>query len=210
MLRPRWAAALLLLPALCGAAGAQTTAASLDCVPKTVLTPMGSGSQLRQGVSAGGTWWGTWCPGAPAPYVHIVLNGYEWTSVRITSTVAALLSEPDPLAGIRLAMAVNAIAPQPADLTTWAAIKADAVAAMAADKPASPVYVVGPATRADGTRPAYRYVDGVRASLSEATGAQAGQPCDAAKKLQATTAGIWAPFGPAFAPEIGTLCVPKN
>ena len=201
---------LLALALLCcaAAATAQTTAKSLDCVPKTMLTPAASGTQLRQGVAAGGSWWGTWCPGSVVPYVHIVLNGYEWSGARISSTITALLSEPDPLAATRLAIAVNAKPYFAADRATWDHIKAEAVAALAADKPASaPAYVVGAATRADGTRPAYRYTDGVRSGTAEKTGATAGQPCDEARKFQSTSAGIWAPFGPAFAADIGTLCV---
>lgn len=208
---------LLLAGAVATAQTTTTTAASLDCVPKTMLSPLGAGTQLRSGVATGGSWWGTWCPDAQAPYVHIVLNGYEWTSNRISTTLAALLSDADPLKALRLALAINSVSVQPADQGTWEAIKAEAFAALAADRPAStpvpqpaPAYIVGPATRADGTRPAYRYVNGVRSGTAEASGAQAGQPCDASRKLQTTSAGIWAPFGPAFAADIGTLCVPSG
>lgn len=74
--------------------------------------------------------------------------------------------------------------------------------------PASaPVYAyrVDAATSADGTRPAYAFVGGIRATASTGR-ATAGQPCVEALP-SGTTGKVWGTFGPAFDPAKVALCV---
>ena len=189
---------------------AQTTADTLDCVPKTWLTPTASGTQLRQGMSTGGSWWGTWCPSAAKPYVHVILNGYGWDVQRISATAIAMAAQPDPLTALRFAIEANKVPPTPADQTTWAMIKDDAVAVLAADAPvvAPPPPPVLYSVKLNGlmtTRPSYLLIDGVRGALVGR--ADVGQRCDTTRPTLASGASdLWAEFGPSFTPGIVALC----
>lgn len=71
--------------------------------------------------------------------------------------------------------------------------------------PGAPAFVVGPATRTDGTRPAYHFSGSTRGTEVKA-GAKAGDPCGDMIFL-VTSAGSWRTFGPSFVADVGTLCV---
>jgi hypothetical protein len=198
-------------------------AVTLDCVPRTTLTPTASGTQLRLRVTTGGWWWGTWCPNSPGPYVHIVLNGYEWsTTNQIALTAMALLSEADALAGLCSAIAVNTVPVSPALQTTWDNIRAEALVAMVADAPSPPASAPPPipmfkvkdnsaSTTVPRTRPAYGLGGGVLGT-KELGRAVVGEACSPGRPtLAAKTVGeTWMEFGPAFVPGVVAICVQAN
>lgn len=207
---------LALLAGLWAQAHARPALPSEECVHKSFWTPYGSGTAWVRGTSeAAGvrvSWWAWWCPAADGQWVHVIQQCVQGRACLdaegITRELDTAARSADPLEALRAARARLATPPLPSEQPAWDQATWDAAGELAKIRPQSaPALIVGPATRVDGTRPAYRYVDGKRGSTAVPPGATAGQPCDAGKAFETTSAGTWAPFGPAFAADIGTLCV---
>lgn len=206
----RWLAALILALAAVGAQAFE------HCVPRSTWTPFGAGTSWVHGAThAEGVrvfTWGWWCPqsdGQWRSYIIRCVEGRTCLSVwAVTTELDTASRSVDPLQSLRSAVDRYSRPPLDVEVRAWEQAWIDATAALQASKPAAPgaaQLVVGPATRADGTRPAYRYVDGARSSTQVTPGATAGQACGTV--FETTNAGSWATFGPAFAPDVGALCV---
>jgi hypothetical protein len=191
-----------------------------SCIWRSWWTPTGAGTALAHGtaeaVGVRVAWATYWCPLPDNRWEVVLQRCVVGRGCLDHETLIGLLDtagrSTNPMQSLRDARAMFAREPLSTELPAWYAAEREAAAAAAALYPPNaaasaprPALVVGAATRADGTRPAYRYTAGVRGTTQVPPGATAGQPCGTV--FQATSAGSWATFGPSFVPDLGTLCV---
>ena len=208
--------ALLLLFALLLQAPAQAQPYEA-CLFKSLWTPFGTGTEWVRGSSTAEgvtvAWWGWWCPQSGGQWGYTLQRCVVGRACLDPAAISAELDTAarsvNPLQALLAARERLTVPVLPAEKAAWDLAEWDAVGALAPIRPPSTAYVVGPATSADGTRPAYPFANGVRGTTSSGRAA-AGQPCDPAKgSLPAASGGIWAVFGPAFDPGRVALCVKR-
>lgn len=187
-----------------------------QCRPAALGGP-GTGFALyegREGICAG-----YWCPDATKPsgwagWQWCAIPGYAMVSI---GAATAALAAQGPMSddSFREWLRRNQQAPTPAGVPFYIALHAKMDTAMAATRPAPlpppppppPAWVVDAATAADGTRPAFALVNGVRATTSTGR-ASAGQPCrpDVAQAPSLVAGKVFAAYGPSFSPALVALC----
>lgn len=158
------------------------------------------------------------------PIINVELEAYaDYGGLTADRARAVISAASSPIDGIRQAQAALSIPPQgPQEVHDFKRLRYLACKQLVANPPprvtsvpdtcvappplAAPAWVVGPATRVDGTRPAYRYANGVRGA-QVTPGAVSGGACDVSTQFETTSAGTWGRFAPAFDPTVGTLCV---
>lgn len=195
-----------------------------DCIPRSVWTPTATGTAWARGVSEAKSvrvaWWSYWCPRADGTWKLMLERCVVGRACIDAETATRLLDtaarSADPLKSLAAARSGLRAPVAPDERAAWDLAEVDAVAAAQPLRPASPAapspaasaaYIVSTATSADGTRPAYPFVNGVRGTTSNSR-ALAGQPCDPAKgSAPAAGGGIWSVFGPAFDVSKVALCV---
>jgi len=187
------------------------------CIFKSFWTPFGTGTEWVRGATTvdGVTvaWWGWWCPLRSGLWEHemqrCVVGRGCLDAQTLTSELDTAARSANPLSALRDARARYTLPPLASERAAWDQAYADALAQMQAIKPPDVLYVVGRATAADGTRPAYPFREGTRSTTSSGR-AIAGQPCEPRQGYaEASGSDLWAVFGPAFDPERVTLCVKK-
>lgn len=164
-----------------------------------------------------GTCHGYWCPDAALAsgwrqWQHCRIPGYGWPALAAATDqlAAGKVSSLDDLHAFLLR---NQQAPTSAGIPFYNALHAKMDLAMATTKPPPPVappppaWVVDAATAADGTRPAFAFVNGVRATASTAR-ATAGQPCrpEVAQSPSGVAGKVFAAFGPNYSAALVALC----
>lgn len=186
------------------------------CIWKSVWTPAGTGTEWVHGVTdVDGVkvgWWTWWCPRPDGTWRHMLQRCVVGRACLDVGTLTGILDtaarSAEPLQALRDARAQFATPVLPHEQEAWERAGLDAAGAAARILP-QVAYVVGPATAADGTRPAYPFTNGARGTtvIGRAT---SGQPCDPTKgSAAASSGGIWAVFGPSFDPARVALCVKR-
>jgi hypothetical protein len=139
--------ALVLAVLLCGCAVTGAQAGALPaCIPKTIWTPFGTGTDWVRGqADADGvttSWRGWWCPlpdGSWVAYAHLSVERPEWPLNRIDSELSTVFRSADRVAALRDIVNRYSVAPTAAELPAWKAAATQAGAALAAIKPAAVV-----------------------------------------------------------------------
>lgn len=208
MKRLLWLAAALVFFLAATAAMAQS--ADPKCAPKAADGP-GEGARVFE--NAHGECYGYWCPiaGEWKPWTYCSLHKYKSISA-VSAVFKSLALAADPLSALIATTRSAAIQPLPEDVAPFAALKLAALADLEASKPTgvlpAPIeWVVAEATSADGTRPAYPVVAGVRSTVASGR-ATSGVECrpSIASFPGATASQIWAAYAPQFSPSSVTLC----
>lgn len=207
----------LFLLLLCFAARAQTSAPPDEgCIWRSAWTPSGTGTEWVYGVSESDGvrvgWWTWWCPRPDGTWYQMLQRCVVGRACLDVSTLTGVLDtaarSADPLQALRDARQRFYAPVLPTEQKAWNLAEWDAAGAAARVLPKT-AYAVDVPTAADGTRPAYPLVNGVRGTTSIGR-AISGQPCDPAKgSVPAAGGRIWAAFGPSFDPTRVALCVKK-
>lgn len=172
----------LLIALICAPAVAQIQFNVPDCVPKTVVTPYGTGSGLTQVEYPGAQVYGLWCPGTVKPYVHVNLVGG-------TVDLKDVSSAADPLAYLQsVAMAASLQPRTPEEEQRWNRTHAFGMAYMATQRQK---YAIAPnpqSTAVPPTRPSREVVSGALNLMKSAVMLPVGTECD-------VTLGVTFPSG---------------
>ena len=188
-----------------GPAQAQTIPFALPaCAPEAIG---GAGKGLRIFSGMYGKCHGWWCPAGAGweSYTHCHLTGVP-TPETTAENDAGLTAAKTPLDALQWLMYATQVTATGAQADQYNALHVAAKADLLASKPVS-LWVVDAATSADGTRPAFALVNGVRAETSTAR-AKSGQPCkpEVAQTPSQVSGKVFAAFGPNFAPGMVALC----
>lgn len=187
------------------------------CRPAELDGP-GTSIVTRDEPDVGSCYVGWWCPPEqPGPwewYGHCTLTAHKNAFV-YRAYAAALAAGAVSAMWDRFTTSVSVQPRTAAELAEFKGLHqrfiAQAQASRPPDvKPAEPppvLWVVDSATAADGTRPAFPFVDGVRKSASTAR-ATSGQPCrpEVAQAPSGLSNRIFAAFGPNFSATLVALC----
>ena len=198
-----------------------------DCAPRTWLNPTDRATPEIIASDPAGEYRSWWCQqpdGTWALDLNVVLKGYGGPEV-MSSVASVILAASSPTDGIRAArQRFSRLPSTPQERydflrLVWLACK-NGIANPPPNLSGPPVdncgsapvlqqaWVVDPATAADGTRPAFPLVNGVRGTTSNGR-ATSGQPCDPSKgQVPASGGKAYAVFGPAFDVTKVALCSP--
>lgn len=173
-----------------------------SCLPAEIG---GAGKGLTSRKFASGVcragWWCQQPDGTWSAYTHCTLAEF------VKDTVPLPLAASSPASAINAAITDGQVTPPANRVDAYNALHLEMRAAMLATKPASAAWVVDAATSADGTRPAFALVNGVRAETSTAR-AKSGQPCkpDVAQSPSLVAGKVFAAYGPTFDARMVALC----
>lgn len=174
------------------------------CAPDAIG---GAGKGLRVFSGMYGKCHGWWCPAGAGweSYTHCHLTGVPAPETTAEHD-AGLAAAKTPLDALQWLMYATQVTATGAQADQYNALHVAAKADLLASKPVS-LWVVDSATAADGTRPAFALVNGVRADTSTAR-AKSGQPCkpEVAQAPSAVSGKVFAAFGPNYAPGMVALC----
>lgn len=202
---------------LTSTAHAQFRFTTPTCRPAELGGP-GTAIMTRDEPDVGSCYVGWWCPPAEAGpwewYGNCTLAQYK-TQYVYRAYAAALATGDVAAMWDRFSTSVS-VQPRTADeVAAFRGLHQRFVSQAQASKPPDvkppeppPVqWVVDAATAADGTRPAFQLVDGVRKSTSTAR-ATSGQPCrpEVAQASSALSNRVFSAFGPNYSPALVALC----
>lgn len=182
--------------------------------------------RLQEGSDPNGQWWGYWWKrpdGVWTTYYRARLNSYAVPGA--IELLNAVKSAPSFASGVQIAQAAFEKLPLPGsqeeynfNVLLYSACKTLEVnlpaganlvtgCSMAVPVPPAPVWVVDAATSADGTRPAYTFIGGVRSTVSTGR-AVSGSACkpEISQSPSGVTGKVFAAFGPKFDPGWQALC----
>ena len=137
---------LLLLALLCGSAHAQIFTLP-TCIPKTVWTPFGTGTDWVRGqeqVTPADpivSWRAWWCPSASGvwtSYVHLSVERPEWTLNKIDTELTTVFRSADRITALKNTLSVYSVAPTTLERPSWNMAAASAGLALASIKPGPP------------------------------------------------------------------------
>jgi hypothetical protein len=200
----------LALPQLAGAAPPSCRPAELAGPGTKILT--------RDEPDVGSCYVGWWCPPATSGpwsfYGHCVLTQYKQPYVYQAYAKALAVGDLEGM-WASFTSAVTVVPKPGAETDAWNGLfrrfmaQAEAVRppAVLPPPPPPPAWVVDVPTAADGTRPAFPFVDGVRKSASTGR-AKSGEPCkpEVAQAVSGLPGKVFAAYGPAFVPGMVALC----
>lgn len=218
-------------------AEAQTFDPASRCTPRTFKTPYAEGSDLFEYWTTKGIGLAWWCPSKTQPgFFGVTTLGVLWGPAFevVKQAVPKVIGAEDPQAAaiveINTAFSTQGATPGSVEACELSVlrratcvaflqstqsgfpgpfIKADAEAKCAPALICVPqiTYAVDAATAADGTRPAFALVAGIRAPLSTSR-AISGQPCkpEIAQSPSGVNNKIFAAYGPNFSPNMVALC----
>ncbi len=213
---------LLALPLLAGAKD--------YCAPRTWYWPVTTATKEVEIVEAdGGKYSSWWCQRDDKTWVmrrKAQLPGYDTPEMRAKAE-DVIRSADTPDAGVTLAFELLSVTPPAGteDRYRFDLLLHKACVTGLPNSPTKPTtpcppaptplpgpveqdgWVVGKATLADGTRPAYRY-DGIQRGSTVVDRPLAGTKCDVSLVYETTSQGKWLRFAPNYVDKVAALCVP--
>lgn len=197
----RWSIALL-----CALAAVIAPASAQTCAPKTVWTPLASGTELRAETfiipereiaplkSIPILVHAYWCPdevGAWGHFIHRCVVGRTCLDAdRLSAEIIMASRSADWLERLRATIKANESPVLESEKYAWLQAGFLAIDMIRADRPADALWAVAPTT--SGQRPSSEVIDGVRVAMKAPVYLASGSACDPGPRpVFPSTGGTW-------------------